>query len=59
MEIKFTTWRNCGLGLMICPPLQQAGILFFIWSIVFIWGDWIPDQDGAMEMTHSTAGDTK
>ncbi len=35
--IRFVTWRNCGLGLMILPEIGQAGIIFLFWSIVFIW----------------------
>lgn len=49
MEIRFTTWRNCGLGFMVCPPLKQAGIIFIIWSIVLIWGGEFDGPDGGLE----------
>jgi hypothetical protein len=49
MTLRFTTWRNCGLGIMVCPPLSQAGIIFLIWSVVILWGESPDDPDKDFE----------
>ena len=38
-DLRFVTWKNCGLGIMILPAHKQAGFIFLIWSVVITWGD--------------------
>jgi hypothetical protein len=39
--VLVTTWKNIGLGIMFMPERQQAGIIFLIWSVIFVWGEWL------------------
>lgn len=34
-ELHFTFWKNQGLGFAWYPHLNQGGLMFFLWAIVF------------------------